>query len=351
MPARTGDQFEILLPWHIPFMAFLSLTPPGIALTLKLNGSVSEKQTLIMGAGIGVHPFPGIKTVCIEGKPAAGMLSACTGCFHVSPSFCLDLPFVGLDLMVIPTRPVTVFYGPAPLNLDLVALLLAFLQGLLDAIAGTFEGVLGKIVQYVADPVMAAVERFVWCLENGYSLEDALGEAGDTFCETSISGLGTLAGDIAGEALGGGVWGGIVQTGLQVGGGMATGMLNEELGFEERREERAARAAGGEGEESAEGAAAADLLAHLGDTLAELEALGGSDEEIRRATHERRRPRRGGAEAGGRGAAGGGGGAAGEGAAQDAPAVPSEPGAAQWAALADLDRMDEEWLAEARAEG
>src|SRR5687768_7252147 len=123
--AKTGAKTKVLLPPHLPLMGPLT---HGVG---KENTGI---QQVWMGAGIGVHPFGGVGFVVLEGKPAAGMLSNCLGCWCVAPGFDMMLPFVGLDFVMIPTRGISVFYGPAPLALDLFVLLLSLLRDLFDYI-------------------------------------------------------------------------------------------------------------------------------------------------------------------------------------------------------------------------
>jgi hypothetical protein len=168
--AKTGAKTKVLLPPHLPLLGPLTT---GMA---KENTGV---QTAWMGAGIGVHPFGGIGFVVLEGKPAAGMLSNCMGCWGVAPGLDMMLPFVGLDFIMIPTRGPTVFYGPAPLALDLFVFLLAMLQNLFDWILSKVpDGFWKDVLSDAMESVMEGAEVFCDAIEHGASPMDALKSAG-----------------------------------------------------------------------------------------------------------------------------------------------------------------------------
>lgn len=164
--AKTGSKTKILLPPHLPILGPLCTGMP------KENTGI---QQVWMGAGIGVHPFGGIGFVILEGKPAAGMLSNCMGCWSVAPGLDMMLPFIGLDFVMIPTRGVSVLYGPAPLALDLFVFLLAMLQNLFDWILSKVpDGFWKDVLTDAFDSIMVGAETFCDAIEQGKSPMEAL---------------------------------------------------------------------------------------------------------------------------------------------------------------------------------
>jgi hypothetical protein len=164
--AKTGSKTKILLPPHLPIIGPLCTGVP------KENTGI---QQVWMGAGIGVHPFGGIGFVILEGKPAAGMLSNCLGCWSVAPGFDMMLPFIGLDFVMVPTRGVSVLYGPAPLALDLFVLLLSLLRDLFDWILSKVpDGFWKDVLSDAFDSIMVGAEVFCDAIEQGKSPMEAL---------------------------------------------------------------------------------------------------------------------------------------------------------------------------------
>lgn len=176
--AKTGSKTKILLPPHLPLLGPLCTGMP------KENTGI---QQVWMGAGIGVHPFGGIGFVILEGKPAAGMLSNCMGCWSVAPGLDMMLPFIGLDFVMIPTRGVSVLYGPAPLALDLFVFLLAMLQNLFDWILSKVpDGFWKDVLQDAFDSIMVGAEVFCDAIEQGKSPGEALKAAAQATAYTFV---------------------------------------------------------------------------------------------------------------------------------------------------------------------
>lgn len=168
--ARTGTKAKFLLLPHLPWIGPLSTGMP------KDN---TGAQQILMGVGIGVHPFGGLGFVTIEGKPAAGMLSTCLGCYGVAPGFDMMLPFVGLDFVMIPTRLPTVFYGPAPLALDLFVLILALVEALFDWIASKLpDGFAKDLLDIFKKSVLEGLEASFTAYESGVRPISACMQAG-----------------------------------------------------------------------------------------------------------------------------------------------------------------------------
>ncbi|GIW70921.1 MAG: hypothetical protein KatS3mg102_0463 [Planctomycetota bacterium] len=158
--ARTGTKSKILLPPHLPYIGpFTHGTPK----------ETTGIQQVWMGAGIGVHPFGGIGFIVIEGKPAAGFLSNMLGCWCVAPGFDMKLPFIGLDFVMMPGfRVPTVFYGPAPLAIDLFVLLLSIIEDLLDYLISKIPiPFLRDLAEIAKSALMTGLEVAVEAYEKG----------------------------------------------------------------------------------------------------------------------------------------------------------------------------------------
>lgn len=181
--AKTGTKAKVLMPPHLPLIGPLTT---GVA---KENTGL---QQVWMGAGIGAHPFGGIKFVVLEGKPAAGMLSNCMGCWGTAPGCDMMLPFIGADFVMIPTRAVTVMYGPAPLAIDLYVLLLSMIGNVFEKILSKIpDGIWNVIAQVGFGALMEGAEKFVEEIEAGKSPLDALKSAAEE------TGYGLIKGTIA----------------------------------------------------------------------------------------------------------------------------------------------------------
>jgi len=154
--AKTGTTAKILILPHLPIIYFAGLGP---MMHVTAKDGTGQDQ-IFMGAGIGAHPFGGLMFVVVEGKPGAGMLSLALACMCVGGS---DMMLPGIvNLLLIPTRGPTVLYGPAPLAIDLLVLLVAMLENLLDFLCEKLhlEGLVKDIVKAAGGALIKGVETF-----------------------------------------------------------------------------------------------------------------------------------------------------------------------------------------------
>jgi hypothetical protein len=186
--AKTGTKAKILLPPHLPVVYFLGVGPMEHIMP-KENTGIDQ---IFMGAGIGAHPFGGIGFVVVEGKPAAGMLSIALGCQCIGGfDVMLPIPAWGIaNALLIPTRGVSVLYGPAPLAIDLVVLAVAALQSLVDYLCNKIKNPwLKDLAQAAGNALVAGVEDFAACRferDPPMSTADALAHAGRTAAYTFV---------------------------------------------------------------------------------------------------------------------------------------------------------------------
>jgi hypothetical protein len=110
------------------------------------------------------------------------------------------------NLLLIPTRGISVFYGIAPLAIDLCVLLVAMVQNLLNFLVSMVpEGILKDLAANAADAVVAGLETFLEARferDPPASTSEALAEAGRTAAYTFVEGATETLAEAATGALG-----------------------------------------------------------------------------------------------------------------------------------------------------
>ncbi len=199
--AKTGSIAKILMPPHLP-ICYIAYWGIGPMMAGPKDGTGIDQ--ILFGAGIGAHPIGGVMFVVIEGKPAAGFLCQSLSCTNIA-GFEMMVPTLP-NLLLVPTRGISVFYGIAPLAIDLCVLLVAIVQALLDYVVSLVpEGLLQDLAQAAADGVVAGLETFLEARferDPPASTADALREAGRTAAYTFVDGATEALAGAATEALG-----------------------------------------------------------------------------------------------------------------------------------------------------
>lgn len=188
--ARTGSKASVNIPPHLPIIYFAGIGP-------VMAGSFKDKDQMFMGVGLGVHPLGGIGFVTIEGKPAVGMLCMSMSCMSCGP---VEMMIPAMpNFLLIPTRMPTVLYGLLPLALDLLVILIAMIENLLDWLLDKLpDGILKDILNVAKDAFIASLEVFCEAMfesDPPKSFGEALSMAGKAFAYEFVDGMVELATD------------------------------------------------------------------------------------------------------------------------------------------------------------